>query len=176
MYKKLVLLLILTVTNIIMISNTEVKASVDPGGGGGLNCADYKLGYDSVDSGNNIHWDGGTVYISNLGDAIDTWNSKNEVNIAPDTIWVIQDIAFSDVDRSDVTWAGQYSYFFGTIKFNKHYMENYNSDRREMVAVHELGHALGLAHSYTGNIMISTVTDQTTLGAMDHQCYNELWD
>ena len=44
-----------------------------------------------------------------------------------------------------------------------------------MTVAHELGHALGLGHSYLGNIMNSFVTGATTLGYQDMLDLDTLW-
>ncbi|WP_082088093.1 MULTISPECIES: matrixin family metalloprotease [unclassified Methanosarcina] len=44
-----------------------------------------------------------------------------------------------------------------------------------MAASHELGHALGLAHSNSNNIMYEHATSRTTLGVDDIDSYNYLY-
>ncbi len=41
---------------------------------------------------------------------------------------------------------------------------------------HELGHALGLTHSYSGNIMYVINTSQTTLGVQDINDFHSIWN
>ncbi len=45
----------------------------------------------------------------------------------------------------------------------------------ENVVTHELGHALGLYHSYLPNIMTPYPAGTTTLGTQDILDYNYVW-
>lgn len=49
------------------------------------------------------------------------------------------------------------------------------ANENRSTTTHELGHALGLAHSYGGQIMDSVPTSQITLGAHDQTDYHNLW-
>lgn len=136
------------------------------------------LGYDSVDGG-EIRWEDYTIYNDAFTWANQKWDDLGQVNIAPDTWYVATDLEWLDVDRSDVTWDGRYYQNWGAdhIELNKHYLKNYTTNKRRAVAVHELGHALGLAHSYSTQIMYScsTCSGHTTPQSHDIQDYNELW-
>lgn len=135
------------------------------------------LGYSSVDAG-EIRWGGSTQYSSAWSGGISTWNALGLVNIAPDTIWTYEDLTVSDVNRSDVSWVGQYTYYSwttDTIQLNAYYLNNDTSAERQNTTTHELGHSLGLAHSFSGNVMYAYQTSQTSLGSHDISDYNELY-
>ncbi len=54
-------------------------------------------------------------------------------------------------------------------------MDNLSSAKRKNVALHELGHALGLIHSVKNNVMYGTVKGYTELGTQDKLDYEYLW-
>jgi len=64
------------------------------------------------------------------------------------------------------------------IKFNPYYMNTATANIRQMTTTHELGHALGLWHSYINNIMIASpasTTGQVSLGTQDMLDYDYCW-
>lgn len=138
--------------------------------------ANYVLGYSAVDD-DEIRWGGSTSYSTQWNSGVSTWNALDPITIAPDTASTYQDLTISDTSKSSVTWAGQYSNSVGsdTIKFNSYYMSGYTSSKRQNVTTHELGHALGLAHSYSGNVMYAYVSTRTSLGSQDTADYHYLW-
>ena len=137
------------------------------------------LGYDSVD-GKEIRWGtyhGTTKWTTARGAAISTWNGINPINILGDSSTTVEDLSFVDANRSDVTWAGLYSNISGAdkIQLNNYYLNGYTTAKRQNVFTHELGHALGLAHSYSDQIMYAYVTSKTSLGSHDTSDYHSLW-
>ncbi len=141
--------------------------------------AHYVTGYSSVD-GNEIAWGGSTIYSTEWTSAISTWNALGKVNITPDTIYTIEDLTVSDVNSSTGAWAATasiWTYRSGAdkIQLNKYYLSSLSSSKRQNSCTHELGHALGLAHSISGNIMYLAQTTQTTLGSQDTSDYSYLY-
>lgn len=136
------------------------------------------LNYSSVDDG-EIRWDGSTAYTTARDHAISVWNSLGRVNIAPDTWYTYADLEFSDTNRSDVAWDGLYTHTTGEdeIYLNSYYLKNYTSFQQKAVAAHELGHALGLAHSYSPNLMYqcATCTKVNTPQSHDKEDYYSLY-
>lgn len=126
-----------------------------------------------------IRWGGSTTYSNAWDAATSTWNALGAVNIAPDDIWHWEDLTLSDVTLSDVVWAGQYDPNGNdSLKFNTFWMDSFTDGMKQNVVIHELGHALGLGHSYLGNTMYLEVSPSnvtTTLGNQDITDYNYCW-
>lgn len=139
----------------------------------------YLLGYSAVDGG-EIRWGGSTTYSTQWNGAVSTWNSLKKINIAPDNVWTYQDLTISDVNRSDGDWAtrtGLYTHSIGSdnLQFNKYNLNDDTSSQKQNTTSHELGHALGLAHSFYGNLLYNVQTSQTSLGSQDRSDYGYLW-
>jgi hypothetical protein len=135
------------------------------------------LGYDSVDDG-EIRYGDETGYNNAISHARSQWNAVGRINIAPDDGWVYEDVTYISTTRNDVYWAGLYTNTSGSdeIYFNKKYMVPYGDRKEEIVGIHETGHALGLAHSYAGQVM-ATYVDQMahTPQSHDKSDYQRKW-
>ncbi|GAB1335631.1 matrixin family metalloprotease [Streptomyces sp. E-15] len=139
------------------------------------------LGNDSVDD-REIRWEDSTRYDDARKHAINAWDnsSLNRINIAPDAWNTIADLEWRDSSRTDVTWDGLWKARTGAdaIYLNVAYLKNYGTTKRRGVATHELGHALGLAHSYSGQIMVNNTPARgslTTPQSHDKADYHALW-
>lgn len=58
-----------------------------------------------------------------------------------------------------------------TIELNEYWLDQYTLSKQKYVALHELGHALGLAHSYNPNVMVQGEYSLTELGSHDEYDY-----
>ena len=137
----------------------------------------YVSGRSSVDE-REIRWDGGTTYRDQLNAAMNTWNARGRVTIAADTPLTYEDLRIYDVNQPDVPWVGQYRYsLLGTDEMilNRGHLLRATNAQRQNVATHELGHALGLAHSTLGNVMFDLMTSVIQLGPQDTSDYSFLW-
>lgn len=140
------------------------------------------ISHDSVD-GCEIRWEDETRYDTERQWAQARWEalkgSDNCVDLAPDAWNTSADLEWKDAYRSDVSWAGLYQAEFGAddIHLNRYYMEKswYTDCMRKWVAMHELGHAHGLGHSYSGQIMNAYVQNVCTLQSHDIADYRKLW-
>jgi hypothetical protein len=135
------------------------------------------LGYDSVVN-NKIDYKDSTIYDDARGWARDRWNAAGDVQISLDTsLLVTTDVEFMDLNAPAASWAGLYDNEAGDddIVFNSAYMSGYSTGQRRHVALHELGHALGLGHSYTGQIMQEYVGSIQYVQDHDQFSYDYLW-
>lgn len=128
------------------------------------------LSWDLVDSGKHLDWDSNTAYKSHVTAASNIWNLQKPGIIRPDTATRVQDVFVSDYyERSNT--AGVTS-SRGTIKLNKYRMAGYAHAKRRNVVLHEIGHALGLAHNKKGDIMYANVSNTSIVSANDKASYN----
>lgn len=140
----------------------------------------YTSSVSSVD-GSEIAWGGSTTYNSQWTSAIATWNARGKINITPDTVYTIEDLTVSDVNSSTGAWTATtslWTHYGGadTIQLNKYYLSGVSSSKKQNTCTHELGHALGLAHSpMSTNVMYRAQTSQTSLGAQDISDYSYLY-
>lgn len=134
------------------------------------------LGYSAVDD-MEIRYGGSTQYTTAQSHSFSTWNALGKVNIAPDTIWTYEDLTYSDYYDSSGAY-GFYQYNpIGSddIKFNKYWFDQFSTNEQKHTALHELGHALGLDHSYYPNVMVQGRYSLTQLGSHDISDYYTLY-
>jgi hypothetical protein len=135
---------------------------------------------DSVDESTpsgEIRWTSATTYTTIRDYAIAQWNAVGYVNIAPDNASTTVDLRFYDVNRSDVSWAGEYDCLAipDKIKLNRWYADGYSDARQKNLVLHELGHALRLGHSFPGQVMNASNSTVDTPQAHDIQDYCRRW-
>ena len=152
-----------TVAAAVMLSSTGVASA-------------HWLGYSSVDDG-EIRYDESTKYNSELSNGLYQWNGVGSVDFKVDAWYTYEDVHFNDTYRSDVSWVGLYSNRSGTdqIYYNTYYMDGMTWCRRTKTVIHEMGHALGLDHSYYPNIMAQGDVGHCTLQPHDKYDYHALW-
>ncbi|MBC2100645.1 matrixin family metalloprotease [Listeria booriae] len=126
--------------------------------------------WDLVDSGKHLDYDGNSKYMSQVKFGAGLWNAYKKGVIRPDSVSVIQDIYCSDVSVNNNTNATTYG--TGKLVFNKKNMDRLSANGKKMVASHELGHALRLAHNTSSDIMCEYNTTRITLSANDKASYN----
>lgn len=128
------------------------------------------LSWNLVDSKKHMDWDGKTKYSKEFRSAIKVWNNYKKGVIRKDSLRTWQDVVVSDYYEVSNT-AGVTS-MYGTIQFNKYNMDKLPSNYRKNVCIHELGHALGLAHNTQNDIMYAYTTSRVKLSKNDKASYN----
>ena len=139
------------------------------------------LALDSSPFNGQLWWSGTTKYLNEWKYGVYTWNNMGKIPIIKTNHWWSSDLTIEDDydDHNGVEWLGTWEYNVylpDEIKFNTYLLDKKNKKEKRNTTIHELGHALGLKHSYKNNIMYDTVTKQTSLGWQDKQCYNYNWD
>jgi hypothetical protein len=139
-----------------------------------------------------------TTFSSALTNAVATWNNLDPIVITATTSANTADVMITDVYVVDLTWDGLYCPILAEGDdcdpmnpdiINIIYLNRYNIDgdgnsppyiapEIQHVITHEIGHALGLAHSHAlGNIMDTPMVpdSQTSLGSQDIIDYRYLY-
>lgn len=158
------------------LTNSDIKTGID---NSIVQCWVFETVYRStplqnwnlVDSGGHCDWDCSTQYSAMVRKAANAWNDYigDEV-FRPDSVSIVQDVKIRDMD-TDPTGEGAIartysSDFFelendekiyvSSICFYTDEMNELQSDlQRQKVVMHELGHALGLAHNQTVDHAVS---------------------
>lgn len=136
------------------------------------NCPSSTCG--SVRAGDLV-WESASGYSTEISDAITTWNALGATIVVATSTY--KTLSISDVNRSDVAWKGSWVPLGppDIIELNTYHLSQNTLNERKNTIIHELGHALGFGHSFTGNVMNSYQSSQTSLGPQDISDYLYLW-
>lgn len=134
--------------------------------------------WDSVDNG-EIRYEDYTVWDGARVHTITEWNALGRVEILPDSSTTIADLEMRDYTENDgyCGWAGPRA-GADLVRFNKPLFNNYSVGQRKACFMHEVGHTLGLEHSYSTQVMDSCpvcTTYYVTPQSHDRQDYYDLW-
>jgi|GEM_PF-2359016 len=138
----------------------------------------YLLDYYAVDGTDLEYTYDNTIgpdYTSEIEDSVDVWNNLGIITI--DETNGIPDVAVKNENAPSEFYAGVWDPIPSPteLKLNTYHLATMISDNVQSAITHEFGHALGLAHSYSGNVMYKNVQSQIMLGAQDVRDYNEKW-
>jgi hypothetical protein len=116
------------------------------------------------------------LYESEWDNAVSKWNELTPIILSEATSTV--DLTVEEEDLPEEAWTGRY-YFnddYGlTIGLNKPKLAGRDFNQIQHTCMHELGHSLGLLHSYWENIMYLRNTYQVIFGPQDTVDYHSLW-
>ena len=123
----------------------------------------------------------GSSYTSEMTAGEAKWNALGGATIAQTSSLSAADLIVSDFnDGVDLSWVGQWIHTENpnVLQFNQYSIGyyGYGSTLIQHTAEHELGHALGLGHSYLGNVMNYYLTSGVDLGNQDIIDYDYLKD
>ena len=142
-----------------------------------------------VDNGGHMDWTGGTRYQADFDFAVRVWNNHRFV-IRRVTFWTSADVQvfdwFDDHPRSYTAFVdltrrliGNGGINTGRMGFNTFQMDRLSPSplqRRRMVALHELGHTLGLADNLgIQNVMNPADTTVNVLSPSDRASADAAW-
>ena len=130
------------------------------------------ISWHLLDRTKHLDWSGSTVFMQSFEEAIKRWNQYAPGVIRRSTSAAATDVVVSDYWERDglngIAWSN------GRIEFNKAYMEPYKYTTTSLnVAMHEIGHALGLGHNDANDVMYFQSNNVIGLTANDRGSYIE---
>lgn len=113
----------------------------------GVYAATSTLGdWDKVDSGGHLDWGGDSNYMTEWYGAVNVWNAYKPGVIRVDTWKIVQDVKIMDEEEKDGEVCAE-TFRKGKIVFYQDAMDTLSSKNKKSVIIHEIGHALGIAHN-----------------------------
>ena len=137
-----------------------------------------------VDSGGKMDWGGSTRYQSEFNYAVGVWNAHRNV-IREVKLNTMRDVGLGDYnDNRDESAAHVQpkfpivngGFYARRMRFNQARMDNYTLAQKRMVALHELGHTLGVDHISGDNVMHPNIISRITLSDNDKAAANRAWN
>ena len=116
-----------------------------------------------VDSGKHLDYDGDSSYMSHFTSATTRWNAYKSGVIRKDSLLTVRDVYISDVDEVDGAAALTWPHPTRKITMNTYHLSGYVSATITNIATHEFGHALGLDHNMTSDVMSHNISSVITI-------------
>ncbi len=121
----------------------------------------------AVDSDKKIYWDGTPYYENEFYSAIKIWNDIGGVDIATSTFGTTATMHLATVDSLSTVYDAYWQPDSQNLNVNIARMKSMDSAHKVNAIAHEIGHALGLAHSTSGNIMYPYTVGTISVGSQD---------
>jgi concanavalin A-like lectin/glucanase superfamily protein len=130
------------------------------------------------------HYDSPQTFIGSINYAVGMWNGLTPIVLASTTATTSLDLEIIGTSTTAGDWAFTPALtvhnstrpdFLYLNSADLHTGSLLDDDFDENAVLHELGHALGLDHSYLGNVMYYFVANQTIPGQEDIDDYHFLW-
>lgn len=126
-----------------------------------------------------VFYNADTVYSGELSNSVGMWESQGKVDFIATTTSASK-LLITDINLADLASKGEWAeygsgYPKDSLKLNRYFLDPDSASEREHTISHELGHSLGLVHSFTGNIMFYNQSSQIMLGPQDLFDYHSLY-
>lgn len=137
----------------------------------------HYIGNDSVD-GRKIAWEDYTRYDDQRQWGIDQWNALGKVSIKRDGLLTITDLEYGDYTDSTTASVAYWQprLLADLVNFNTYHMDRLSLFDARGVGTHELGHGLGIDHSFNTEVMYAFCCNGVnTPQSHDRADYMYLW-
>lgn len=131
------------------------------------------LNWNLVGKDKHLNWSGKTRYQKEFDYGVRVWNKHKKGVIRKKSRKMKNNLTVSDYTKKEPVVAVTSGR--GTIKINNYHMRNLTTNQKRNVMIHELGHALGLAHNTKSDVVFTYVTSKTTLSKNDKESYNAVY-
>lgn len=124
--------------------------------------------------GRELRYGGTTKYTTELNAAVTMWNNESgRVTTRRDDTF--PKIIIGEDSVPGGTWDGRTNTTMGTLRLNTANLDTRSSAYRQHVIAHEMGHAQGLAHDCTTQLMDPVSSTVNHLGVIDQYAYRTLY-
>ncbi len=122
-----------------------------------------------------LKWYASTTYSNEWLGAISAWNALGKITFSSTTPSSTAYLKVYDISSPPDEFTGAWSPTPNPDELVFNLAHTSSGSSTQKTATHELSHALGLAHSFFGNVMYYIQTAQTWLGNKDIDDFNYFW-